>query len=263
MSMGFLPKAPGPDAPTWQHILYWIVFVAVVLGFVIPLVWKSFRIVRRGNGGIRTRNGKARKRHPRKKGEVCDICDTRAVSCETCAQSKYCRECRRCELHDEWRSVRPGIYLVVPGTDNIETTETQDRDIDLTATHFDWREAADDAKQQFVVDGTLTCAVGDDGYSLYEAIFEPKNLEDSLKSLARTCLSVAASKAPDLDDIDGIAEAAAARYNADPMPYGTTAKRFLVTPIPRSREQVLADSMSPGSPGARLGVISRGLEAAS
>lgn len=256
------PKQPPPDAPGWQQWLYWGLVVTFLLAFVIGLLWKSVKIIRRGHAGIKTRNGKARKRHPRKKGEACYICDTRAVSCETCKQGKYCRTCPRCELHDEWMSVGPGIYVVIPGTDNIETTETQDRDIPLPAIRFDRGEG--DSKTQYFVDGTLTCAVGDDAYSLYEAIFEPKDLEGALLSLGKMCLSRVASKAADLDDLDSIADAALARYNGDGMRYGSTAKRFLVDPIPRTPEQVLGDNMPPGLPPATVAVIGRGgLEAAS
>lgn len=151
--------------------------------------------------------------------------------------------------------------MVIPGTDNIETTETQDRNIPLAATRFDWDEA-DGGKKQYFVDGTLTVAIDDDCYSLYEAIFEPKDLDDSLKALAEVSLGRAASVAHDLDDLEAIALAAAARYNGDGMTYGSTAKRFLVKPIPRTGEQVLGDHMSPGLAAAVAAAASRGLEVA-
>lgn len=254
--MALFPKQPPPGSPAWQQWLYWGLVSTLVLVFLIGLLWKSVKIIRRGHAGIKTRNGKARKRHPRKKGEVCEVCDTRTASCKTCEQGKHCRECPRCKRHDEWKSVGPGFYVVFPGTDNIETTETQDRNIELPATRFDWVENGN--KKQYFVDGTLTCAIDDDGYSLYEAIFEPKDLEESLKALAAVCLSRAASTAPDLGDIKAIADEAASLYNGDGMTYGSTAKRFLVKPIPRSGEQVLGDNMPPGLPAAVAAVIGRG-----
>ena len=264
MPMGFLPKQPGPEAPAWQHWLYWGLFAVLLLSVLIGILWKSVKIVRRGHAGIKTRNGKARKCHSRAKGEACITCDSRARECETCRRGKYCRACPRCSRHDEWMSVGPGLYIVVPGTDSIETTETQDRNIELPATRFDWVEQ-DGSKKQYYVDGTLTCAVDDDSYSLYEAIFEPKNLEDSLTALAAVCLSKAASAASDLEDLESIATTATRMYNGDGMTYGSTAKRFLVKPIPRTGEQVLGDNMSPGLQAETAAAIGRsgGLEAVS
>lgn len=257
MPTGLFPKQPPPGAPGWQQWLYWGMVITLLLVFVIGLLWKSVKIIPRGHAGIKTRYGKARKRYHRKKGEACRVCDARAATCSTCVQGKYCRTCPRCELHDEWRSVGPGIYVVFPGTDNIVTTETQDRILELSAIAFDKAEDREREKQ-YIVDGTLTCAVNDDGYSLYEAIFEPKDLEDSLKALANVCLGRAASTAADLTDIDAIAAEAAQLYNGDGMTYGSVAKRFLVKPIPRSREQVLGEHMSPGSSSALAAAVTRG-----
>jgi len=261
MPTALFPKQPPPDAPGWQQWLYWGFVITLLVTFIIGLLWKSVKIIPRGHAGIKTRNGKARKRHPRKKGEACYVCDTRAKECVTCREGKYCRSCPRCQRHDEWRSVGPGIYVVVPGTDNIVTTETQDRTLPLSATHFDWGEEGDE--KQHVVDGTVTCAVSDDGYSLYEAIFEPKDLEESLTALAEVCMGRAASTAPDLKDVDAIEAAAADAYNKDILRYGTTAKQFRLKPVPRSKEQVLGDHMSPSTSGTMVAAITRGLEVAS
>jgi len=91
MTMGLIPK-PQDNWPTWAVILYYSLLTIIGVGFVVVTILKTFRYLKKGQAGIKTRRGVPRTKN-----------------------------------YGEYLRVGPGIHPVIPFVDSIEDISVLDQ----------------------------------------------------------------------------------------------------------------------------------------
>lgn len=224
LPMGFLPK-PQPSWPIWAHVLYYIAVGLVVLTFIGGPLVKSIKFVPKSHAGMRTRNAKPRRRKVKKREVL--------LGWKPDADGKI------------WWYVSPGMHVVVPFLDNIETISVQDDMVDIPNPRVE--RTAD--RKQTLPDVVLNWRVIDSPQGVHDALFNAKNLESTVIGFGRAAVGQAAEEStPDdaREDIEGkilkLAEPKLLKYGVQPLDAA-------IASVPRSGEQVLGDALNGDSPG--------------
>lgn len=231
MPMGFIPK-PQSTWPVWLQVLYYIVAGIVVLTVIGGPLVKSIKFVPKSHAGMRTRNAKPRRREVRK-GEAWKPDEDGMI----------------------WWYVPPGIHVVVPFLDNIETVSVQDDMVDIPNPRV---ERTADGKQT-LPDVVLNWRVIDNPQGVHDALFNAKNLENTVVGFGRAAVGQAAEESTLEDAREDIEAKILELAKPKLLKYGVQPLDAAIASVPRSGEQVLGDALNGDSPEGNLGSGSGGI----
>jgi hypothetical protein len=210
MGAAFLPK-PDDSWPKWLVVVYYIVMAVICLGMIAVMVIKTFKFIKKGHAGIKVRRGQP------------IIRDGGYVY------------------------VGPGIHPMIPFLDSIEDISIQDVTTDLPMLLAET--IKDKLKVQHVIDAAPTWGVINTPDGVHDAIFIPKNLEETVSSKLRKSLNRAVVSAENPSDVVAVEAAALVLCNAELVSYGVLAKDMGLISVARVSVQVLGELLNPdGAP---------------
>jgi regulator of protease activity HflC (stomatin/prohibitin superfamily) len=245
-STSFLPK-PDDSWPTWGIWLYWIIVAVAVAFIAIKTVIKSCHKVPQMHWGIRERLNQPIRKHPLRKGEACDTCDTRRASdCPLCQQGAYCYECTYCPTHDQLDLRLPGFKLQLPFTHGYQDSDRRAQPFSLTAFAY-----INGQGPKVILDGYGHYAVGNDSRAVYAANYAAAELETSVVQAAELALRQAVDRCGMGATTDEISQKALELFDGT-RAYNVQLTSFTAKPIVPAPEQVLATALTSGDLASRL-----------
>lgn len=211
-TMGFVPK-PQDSWPTWLVVTYYIVMGIIALGFLGVMVLKTFKYLKRGRAGIKTRRGVP-----------------------------------RVDENGEYMRVGPGIHPVIPFLDNIEDESVLNVVTNCTSVLAEHKES-EGKSRQYVAEVRPTWHIIDTALDLHNAIFLAEDIRDIVATETMCAVGEAIEKAQDVSDRREVT-ALALGLCADTLnEYGVEVVKLGLVSVVRVPVQVLGDMLGPDSTG--------------